>query len=70
VYVYGRRHDLPLTRSIGMAILGFVVLRLLLIDIWQLDLAGRIITFFIIGVMFVSTAFLPKHQHSPTPVEK
>jgi hypothetical protein len=41
-------------------VLGGVVLRLLLIDVWQMDLVGRIITFFVVGTLLLSTAFIKK----------
>lgn len=42
----------------GGILLGFVVLRLLLVDVWAMDLVGRIITFVVIGVLLISTAFM------------
>lgn len=42
----------------GGILLGFVVGRLLLVDVWSMDLIGRIITFIVIGVLLVSTAFM------------
>lgn len=41
----------------GGMLVGFVVVRLLLIDVWSMDLPGRIITFIVIGVLLLSTAF-------------
>ena len=39
-----------------------VILRLLFIDVWGMELPGRIATFFIVGVMLTVTAFLKKKQ--------
>lgn len=51
-------------KTYGAGLLIFVVGRLLLIDVWGMGLTGRIITFFSIGVLFVSTAFLtPKSSN-------
>ncbi len=44
----------------GQVILALVVLRLLLVETWELETAGRIVLFVIIGLLFISTAFLPK----------
>lgn len=44
----------------GGGLLGFVVLRLLIVDVWQMALTGRITTFFVIGVLLISTAFVGK----------
>jgi uncharacterized membrane protein len=48
--------------TIGAVLLGGVVLRLLFIDIWQMDLIERVITFGAIGILLISTAFIGKKQ--------
>ncbi|MEO5635309.1 MAG: DUF2339 domain-containing protein, partial [Candidatus Paceibacterota bacterium] len=57
-------------RTYGMALLGFVVVRLLLIDVWHMELFGRVITFVAIGILLMSTAFLSKKKKNagPAPV--
>jgi uncharacterized membrane protein len=45
-------------RYYGGALLVFVVGRLLLIDVWQMALSGRIVTFFLIGTLLMTTAFV------------
>jgi uncharacterized membrane protein len=52
----------------GNVLIGVVVIRLLLIDIWDMELTGRIITFFLIGVMLVSTAFIDKKRLIPQSI--
>lgn len=44
----------------GGILLGVVVARLLLVDVWEMELTGRIITFFLIGALLMGTAFLGK----------
>lgn len=46
----------------GGCVLGFVVIRLLIVDVWRMDLTGKIITFFLIGALLISTAFLSKRK--------
>jgi hypothetical protein len=46
--------------TIGMLLIGGVVVRLLVIDVWALPLELRIVLFFIIGVLLLSTAFIKK----------
>jgi len=46
--------------TVGGVVIGGVVLRLLLVEVWDMALAGRIVTFLIIGVLLVSTAFMTK----------
>ncbi len=41
----------------GQVVLAGVVVRLLLVDVWQLALTGRIIVFALVGVALISTAF-------------
>jgi hypothetical protein len=53
-------------RTIGGILLGGVVGRLLLVDIWQMALAGKIITFFVIGTLLISTAFIGKGKKQET----
>lgn len=58
LYIKGRVNDAVYIMMAGKFIIGGVVLRLMIIDVWQLEIAERIIVFFIIGVLLLSTAFL------------
>lgn len=49
-------------RIYGTALLGFVVVRLMFIDVWDMELFGRVITFFAIGILLMSTAFFTKKK--------
>lgn len=60
LYIKGQTDNSSWLRKVGITILVLVVLRLLIIDVWDLALTGRIITFLVIGVLFMSTAFLTK----------
>lgn len=58
-------------RVYGTVLLAFVVGRLILIDVWDMALFGRVITFFTIGILLMSTAFLTKkkkHEEAPAAV--
>jgi len=46
----------------GATLLIFVVGHLLLIDVWGMDVVGRIVTFSIVGALLMSTAFIGKKQ--------
>ena len=65
-YVLGKQANLGYLKSIGGVLIGGVVLRLLFIDVWDMELEGRIITFLIIGVLLISTAFIGKKQKTLT----
>src|ERR1035437_9867425 len=49
-------------RVYGAGLLIFVVFRLLFVDVWSMALSGRVITFFVIGILLMSTAFLTKRK--------
>ena len=63
LFVSGARQDNNLLKIAGGALIGLSVARLLLVDVWDMELGGRIITFLIIGALLISTAFIRK-QHS------
>ncbi len=57
-YFYGLKKRSYGIQIYGGLLVGFVVARLLLVDVWEMAIEGRIITFFLIGVMLMATAFL------------
>jgi uncharacterized membrane protein len=59
-YFYGLTNEKSGLRLYGGTLVGFVVARLLLVDVWDMELTGRIVTFFLIGTLLISTAFLKK----------
>lgn len=63
-YFYGLTNNKRGLQIYGGVLVGFVVARLFLVDIWRMVLAGRIITFFSIGALLVGTAFLGKKNRS------
>jgi len=67
-YFYGLANGKNGLRLYGGALVGFVVGRLILVDVWRMEIAGRIVTFFLIGALLVSTAFLGrKRQNKSLP---
>jgi len=63
-YFYGLANGKRSLYLYGGALVGFVVGRLLLVDVWRMELAGRIVMFFLIGALLVSTAFLGRKKHN------
>jgi uncharacterized membrane protein len=61
-YFYGLARNKKWLRLYGGALVGLVVGRLLVVDVWKMEIAGRIITFFLIGTLLVSTAFLGRRK--------
>jgi hypothetical protein len=64
LFIQGPKLGSFLLRNIGIVFIGGVVARLLLVDIWEMPIAGRIVTFFVIGVMLISTAFIGKRNRA------
>ena len=63
VHFYGVFNDRKGWRLYGAIVLGFVVIRLLLIDVWQMDIAKKVVTFFGVGILLVVTAFINKKKN-------
>jgi len=61
-YLYGKLHANKVILFYGGAILGFVVARLLFVEIWSMTIGGKIVTFFAIGALLMSTAFVGKKK--------
>lgn len=61
-YLKGRLSESHNLRVFGSIFLVGVAVRLLVVEVWQMDIFGRIITFFVIGALFMSTAFLGKKK--------
>ncbi len=59
-YFYGLSVGSKTLKNYGGIFLGFVVLRLLFIDVVRMDVNSRVIVFFFIGLLLVSTAFIGK----------
>lgn len=66
-YLYGLRNEKKGIRLYGGVLLGFVIGRLFLVDVWRMELAWKIIIFFLIGALLMSTAFLRKKKPDSSP---
>ena len=61
--LYGTRSDSHILRVYGGTLVIAVVLRLFVVDVWLMSIVWRIVTFFVIGALLVSTAFLVRRKH-------
>lgn len=59
-YTLGRSNGSTTVRLAGAVLLGGVVLRLLLVDVWNMEVIGRVITFLGVGLLFIVTALFVK----------
>ena len=62
--LYGTRVDSRIMRVYGGSLVIAVVLRLFVVDVWLMLIMWRIVTFFVIGALLVSTAFLARRKHT------
>lgn len=58
IYMLGRNYNNREMRVIGGFLLGSVVLRLLLVDVWHMEILWRVVTFGGVGALFIATSFL------------
>lgn len=65
-YFYGVMQNREVSKYYGAILLVFVILRLLFVDVWDMELSTRVITFISIGVLFISTAFISKRVGGET----
>jgi uncharacterized membrane protein len=63
LYTFGRTHEAPMLRKVGIGVLALVVARLLIIDVWGMAILGRIATFLGVGLLFIVTALFEKPFH-------
>ncbi|MBP7967545.1 DUF2339 domain-containing protein [Candidatus Woesebacteria bacterium] len=68
-YVKGEHDNRKILYRFGMALLIFVVARLLVVEVWDMQLAMRIVTFFVIGLLFIGSVLIKKTGKS-NPLEK
>lgn len=61
-YLSGHRSNVVALRWYGGLLIAVVVGRLLLVDVWEMAIVGRIITFGIVGLLLMSTAFMAKKK--------
>lgn len=66
LFFYGVRSELKVYRLFGSFLLGGVVLRLLFVEVWQMPLLGRVVTFLLIGLLLLATAFFERRSKTGT----
>lgn len=61
-YVVGKKNNNMALRIVGDLFFAIVILRVFLVEFWQMDIVERIITLFVVGVLLVSTVFFGKDK--------
>lgn len=64
-YLYGESQKRTILYKFGLGVLVYVVARLLLVEVWDMELAARIITFFFVGILFMASVLLKKRSQDP-----
>jgi len=62
-YFFGLLNSRIVYKNYGAALLIAVLIRLIFIDVWDMELTFRIVTFVVIGLMFVATSFIKKNDN-------
>ncbi len=61
-YVVGGMQSRAVLKKFGLILLIFVIARLIIVEIWSMELTARIITFFMIGMLFIGSVLLIKSK--------
>ncbi|GIW65632.1 MAG: hypothetical protein KatS3mg094_151 [Candidatus Parcubacteria bacterium] len=61
-YLYGTSSQTRGLYIYGGSLIGAVVLRLLLVEVWKMQLEWRIVVFFSVGILLMSTVFFIKSR--------
>jgi len=60
-YFSGLLRNINALKYYGAVLTILVIIRLVLIDVWSMDLPIRVVTFVLIGILFISTSFIVKN---------
>ncbi len=55
---YGLRKQLKAFPIVGIILFGLIILKLYLIDVWQMSNVFRIVSFIVLGILILSTSFM------------
>lgn len=61
-YIKGKKDGNASLKAIGGILFALVVARLIFVEFWQMALVTKTITFFVIGAMLISTAFIKENR--------
>ena len=63
IYIYGVREESRGSRLYGSILIGFAIARIIIIDVWSMELFGKVIVFIVVGALLMSTAFIGKKKN-------
>jgi len=69
-YNRGRATGSKVWRRVGFMLLSAVILRLGLVDVWEMELVWRVLTFLGIGLLFIITALVERSQNKVVSTQK
>lgn len=67
LYIFGRSQNIKHYQYSGGAVLVIVIAQLLIVEVWNMQLLERFATFFMIGVLLISTAFYGRGSKKVVP---
>ncbi|MEX0931570.1 MAG: DUF2339 domain-containing protein [Candidatus Paceibacterota bacterium] len=70
LYIIGNREGRKTIKLLGIMYISITLLRLLLVDLVTMSTTGRVVTFSVIGVLLISTAFLRKNKLHDTTIQQ
>lgn len=62
LYLLARMRNMPFARTVSISFFVVVLARLFVVEFWNMTAVEKIITFFVVGVLLLSTAFLSKKR--------
>lgn len=62
IYMYGVTQESKGFRLYGSILIGFAIVRIVIIDVWSMELFGKVIVFIVVGALLMSTAFIAKKK--------
>ena len=64
--LYGTQTNHLRTRQFGFGLVIFVIAHLLMVEVWDMMLGARIVTFFAIGIILVTSVFFRRIKNEKT----
>jgi uncharacterized membrane protein len=61
-YLIGMQREQRGVRLTGEILFGVVVLDLLFVEVWNMTITGKVITFLLVGALLISTIFVRKDK--------
>jgi uncharacterized membrane protein len=61
-YFHSIKKESKVLRVYALILISLILTRLFLVELWRMEISARILTFFAVGLLLVSTAFFSKKR--------